>query len=117
MRFKVTYLDGTEAEVVRTASALRAFEKRFSESVLAALSSGRSYWADELAHHSLMQKGEADPDFDVWIDTVETITWGAPVSKLMQIAEAMGIHIDDEAAADPTGAAPKRSRGSSSKSP
>ena len=104
MRFRVKYLDGSETEVVRTASALRAFELKNNTSVLDAIRTGRSWWADEIAHSSLAQTEGAEPDFDIWLDTVETISWGMPESQLLQVAEAIGVHIEPSAPEDPTGA-------------
>ena len=118
MRLRVTYLDGREVEVVRTASALRAFESKHDMPVMDAIRTGRSFWADELAHSSLAQKREADPDLDTWLATVETITWGVPESRLLRLAETLGMHVDDsEQEADPTGGEAAPSPSSSSKSP
>ena len=117
MRLRVKYLDGTETEVVRTASALRTFEKEHDAPLVSILATGKSWWADELAYHSLRQRGDIEPDVDLdtWLLLVETITWGAPAERLEAIAQVMGMHV----AADPTAGASDEtsSTGSSSTSP
>lgn len=118
MRFRVTYLNGTQTEVVSTASALRAFESQHGESLLAAMGTYKSYWGDFLAHHSLCQTTDEDRPLDEWLDSVESITYAMDGSKLIQLAQVLGIHIDEPVgdAATPTGSAAKApSRAASSK--
>ena len=73
MKFNITFLDGSETEVVATASALRAFEARHDTALLFAVGSYKSYWADEIAHDSLVQLEGAEPDLDKWLETVQTV--------------------------------------------
>jgi hypothetical protein len=117
VRFRVKYLDGTETEVVRTASALRAFEREHDRPLVSVLATGVSWWADELAYLSLVQRGDVEPDVDLetWLLLVETITWGAPAERLEAIAEVMGMHVSS----DPTAGASDEtsSTGNSSTSP
>lgn len=119
MKFNVTYLDGSEVEVVATASALRAFEARHDQALLFAVGTYKSYWAQEIAHASLVQRDAADADFDTWLETVETVRYEMPVAKLAQLAETLGVAVtaEDVAEVTPTpsgGAAKARSRGGSS---
>lgn len=120
MRFLVTYLDGGEAEVVATASARRQFEAAHDEALVAAMGSFKSYWADEIAHASLVQTTDEDRPFDEWLEAVETVQWEQPVAVLAQLAEGLGVKIteaDVEAVTPtPTGSAAKgHSRAKSSK--
>ncbi len=119
MKFNVKYLDGSEAEVVATASALRAFEARHDQALLFAVGTYRSYWADEIAHASLVQTLGAEPDFDKWLESVQSVQYAMPVAKLAQLAETLGVKITDEdideATPTPTGRAAKaRTPGGSS---
>lgn len=120
MRFKVTYIDGSEAEVVATASALRAFEARHDQALLFAVGSYKSYWAQEIAHGSLVQRDDTEPDFDKWLDSVQTVQYEMPVARLAQLAETLGVAITeddkDAVSSHPGGRAAKvRSPGGSSK--
>ncbi len=117
MRFRVRYLDGTEVEVVSTASALRAFEREHDQSLLEAMGTYRSYWGDFLAHHSLCQTTDEARPLDEWLDAVEWIRYQASTSQLVELAERLGIHLtEDGDAASPTGRAAKgRSPAGSSK--
>lgn len=119
MKFNVKYLDGSEAEVVATASALRAFEARHDQALLFAVGTYKSYWADEIAHASLVQTSGAEPDFDKWLESVQSVQYAMPVAKLAQLAETLGVKITDEdideATPTPTGSAAKaRTPGGSS---
>lgn len=109
MKLHVTYLDGTEAEVVATASARRQFEATHNKALLAAVGSYQSYWADEIAHASLVQTTDEDRPFDEWLETVESILYEMPVARLAQLAEALGVKITEEDVAEvvPTGGAAK----------
>lgn len=99
MRFRVIYLDGTEVEVPRTASALRAFEEKHQRSLFEIIREGMSWWADELAYASTVQLNGEERDFDEWLATVERIQMATP-------------------AVDPTGGATEDpSRADSSKPP
>lgn len=104
MKFNITYLDGSETEVVATASALRAFEARHDTALLFAVGSYKSYWADEIAHDSLVQLEGAEPDIDKWLETVQTVRYEMPVAKLAQLAETLGVKVtaDDVAEVTPT---------------
>jgi len=104
VKFHITYLDGSETEVVATASALRAFEARHDTALLFAVGSYRSYWADEIAHDSLAQRGDAPDDLDEWLATVQTVHYEMPVAKLAQLAETLGVKVtaDDVAEVTPT---------------
>lgn len=120
MKLHVKYLDGSETEVVATASALRAFEARHDTALLFAMGTYRSYWADEIAHDSLVQLEGVEADFDTWLATVESIKYDMPANKLAQIAETLGVRITAEDISEvtptPTGGAAKgRTRGGSSK--
>ena len=120
MRLRVTYLDGSEAEVVATASARRQFESTHGEALLQAVGSYRSYWADELAHSSLVQTTDEARSFDEWIDAVQTVEYEVPAGRLVQLAEVLGMKVTAEDVKDvtptPTGGAAKaRSRAKSSK--
>ena len=96
MRLLVKYLDGSEAEVVRTASALRAFEQKHKMALPAVIGTGQSWWADELAHHSLLQSGLTDvEDFDEWLDTVETVLWQRDAVGILAVADLFGYAISD----------------------
>lgn len=112
MNFNVKYLDGSEVEVVATASALRAFEARHDQALLFAVGTYKSYWAQEIAHDSLRQRDpEVEPDFDVWLETVETVLYQMSVGKLAQLAETLGVQVTDADVAEvtptPTGGAAK----------
>ena len=109
MKLHVTYLDGTEAEVVATASARRQFEATHNKALLAAVGSYQSYWADEIAHASLVQTTDEDRPFDEWLETVGSILYEMPVARLAQLAEALGVKITEEDVAEvvPTGGAAK----------
>lgn len=111
MRFNVTYLDGSEVEVVATASALRAFEGRHDQALLFAVGTYKSYWAQEIAHASLVQRDGVDADFDAWLETVETVRYEMPVAKLAQLAETLGVAVTaedvDEVTPTPSGGAAK----------
>lgn len=111
MKFNVKYLDGSEAEVVATASALRAFEARHDQALLLAVGTYKSYWAQEIAHASLVQRDDIEPDFDRWLDTVEAVLYEMPASKLGQLAESLGVAVTAEDVAEvtptPTGRAAK----------
>lgn len=117
VRLKVTYLDGTEAEVVVTASARRSFEQTHNLPLIQAVGSYQSWWADELAHASLVQTTDEDRDFEPWLDTVQEIQWEMPANKVAQIGQLLGVEITEAEVADavPTGGAKGRSRASSSK--
>lgn len=121
MKLHVKYLDGSEAEVVATASALRAFEARHNQALLIAVGTYKTYWAQEIAHDSLVQLGDGiDPDFDTWLATVETVLYEMPAAKLAQLAETLGVQVtaEDVAEVTPTpsgGAAKGRSPAGSSK--
>lgn len=117
MKLRVTYLDGGSEEVIATASARRAFEAEYNMPLFDAVASGMSYWADFLAYRTLVQTKGEERGFDEWMDTVLSIQYGAPESKLRQLAEVLGIDVEEgEPAADPTGgAAADRSRAASSK--
>lgn len=117
MRFRVKYLDGTEVDVVSTASALRAFEREHDESLVVAMGSFRSYWGDFLAHYSLRQTTDEDRPLEEWLDTVEWIRYEASRDQLQDLAERLGIHLAEGGdAASPTGRAAKgRSPAGSSK--
>lgn len=105
MKLLVKYLDGTEVGVVRTASALRAFEKAHNQPLGVLMLQG-SWWADEIAHHVLCQKHGETRTFDEWIDTVETILWERPKSDILTVAQALGYRVrEDTVDADPTGGA------------
>lgn len=107
MRLLVKYLDGSEVEVVRTASALRAFEEKNDTALSTAMASGRSWWADEIAHLVLAKQGEELP-FEEWLDTVETILWERPASDVEKIAAVFGWKVTGAAqdgSVDPTGGA------------
>lgn len=95
MKLCVKFLDGTEVEVVRTASALRAVEKA-NKLPLGALMTQGSWWADEIAHHVLKQQHGETRKFDAWLDTVETILWERGVSEVIAVAEAFGYKIRDD---------------------
>lgn len=112
MKFNVKYLDGSEVEVVATASALRAFEARHDQALLFAVGTYKSYWAQEIAHDSLRQRDtDVEPDFDAWLETVETVMYEMPVGKLAQLAETLGVKVTGEDIAEvtptPTGGAAK----------
>jgi hypothetical protein len=111
VKFNITYLDGSEVEVVATASALRAFEARHDQALLFAVGSYKSFWADEIAHDSLVQTAGAEPDLDKWLETVQSVHYAMPVGKLAQLAETLGVTITDddvaEATPTPTGRAAK----------
>ncbi len=106
MRLCIKYLDGTEQEVVRTASALRAVEKA-NQLPLAAMLAQGSGWADEIAYHVLKQLHGETRKFDEWLDTVETILWERPAAEILAVADALGYKIRDDRQvdADPTGGA------------
>jgi hypothetical protein len=107
MLLAVKYLDGTEVEVVRTATALRAVEKA-NKLPLQVLMTQGSWWADELAYHVLKQKHVEERSFDDWLDSVETILWDRPVAEILAVAQAFGYRISDDRpadGADPTGGA------------
>lgn len=91
----VKYLDGTEVEVVRTASALRVVEKA-NQQPLAVLMTQGSWWADELAYQVLKQLHGETRKFDKWLDTVETILWERPVAEILAVADAFGYKIKDD---------------------
>jgi len=131
VRLHVKYLDGSEAEVVATASALRAFEARHNQSLLVAVGSYKAYWAQEIAHLSLVQIDGVDGNFDAWLNTVETVLYEMPVGKLAQLAEVLGVAVTaeevEEVTPSPTGRAakartpadsskPRSTRGKASKS-
>lgn len=103
MLLAVKYLDGTEQEVVRTATALRAVEKA-NKLPLAVLMTQGSWWADELAYEVLKQKHGETRKFPDWLDTVETILWERGVSEVLAVADALGYRITDDRP-DPTGGA------------
>lgn len=109
MKLHVTYLDGTEAEVVATASARRQFEATHNKALLAAVGSYQSYWADQIAYASLVQTADLGRPFDEWLETVESILYEMPVARLAQLAEALGVKITEEDVAEvvPTGGAAK----------
>lgn len=104
MKFHIVYLDGSETEVVATASALRAFEARHDQPLLFAMGTYKSYWAYELAHASLAQTQGVEADYDTWLDTVESIQREVPASGLLDLAETLGVTIEsaDAAAVVPT---------------
>ena len=120
MKLIVKYLDGTEQEVVRTASALRAFEKSNGMHLQSAMTVG-SWWADEIAHHVLKQKHGESRSFDQWLDDVETIVWERPKREILAVCDALGYKIADEAEVpevDPSGGAEaEASRADSSEPP
>lgn len=120
MKFHVTYLDGSEAEVVATASARRQLEKDHNTSLLQAVGSYQSWWADELVHHSLVQTTDESRDFETWLDSVQSIQYELPAARLGQLAESLGVKVtaSDLAEVTPTptgGAAKAPSRAKSSK--
>jgi hypothetical protein len=105
VKFNVKYLDGSEVEVVATASALRAFEARHDQALLFAVGTYKSYWAQEIAHDSLRQRDpDTEPDFDTWLNGVEIVLHERPVAKLAEMAELLGVSIsaDDVAEVTPT---------------
>lgn len=121
MRLHVTYLDGTEAEVVATASARRQFEAVHNMALLSAVGSYQSYWADEIAHASLVQTTDEDRGFDEWIEAVQSIEYEMPVARLAQLAEVLGVKVtkEDIDAVVPSGGAvkgPSRARSSKQRS-
>lgn len=117
MKFRVTYLDGSEVEVVRTASALRRFEQEHEMSIVAAVTTGRSFWADELAYYSLVQTTDLeDNGLEEWLAGVQSIQYAATEDKVRQVASLIGIYVPEEDDAVPTGREKKSpSRAASSK--
>lgn len=114
MKLTVKYLDGTEQEVVRTASSLRSFEEKNKISLNAAIDTGRSWWADEIAHHVLVQKHGEERPFDDWLDDVETILMQRPQSDLDALVDRLGWKIVDGELVPTRGAAEEASRADSS---
>lgn len=87
---------------------------------MSAMGSFKGYWADEIAHSSLVQTTDEDRPFDEWLDAVETVEHMQPAAVLAQLAEALGVKITEEdveaVTPTPTGSAAKgRSRAKSSK--
>lgn len=139
MRFLVTYLDGSEEEVVATASSRTIFEEDYDTSIVMSVISGRSVSAHFLCFMTLQRAGKVDlpvatkqerrESVLAWGDDVESCHAVAPVSELLQLAQLIGVELTDPpavadgevAAEDPpvstgTSTSP-RSRAASSKRP
>lgn len=90
MRFLVEYEDGRAEEVRVIPSARRAFETEHDQSLIDAMQSGRSEWADFVVWKTLSLRKKESRDIDEWLLTVDSL-------KLELEADPTG----DEATATP----------------
>lgn len=100
MRLRVNYIDGTEADIQVSASARHLWEQDHGP-LFDSMRSGRSDWAHHLAHTTLFRSKATALDLLEWLDTVESVQWAMPESKLRALAESVGVRLDDETV-DPT---------------
>lgn len=91
MRFKVRYLDGAEVDVTASASARHLYEQNHTGSLLDAIRSGRSDWADEVVHTTLFRSKQTALDLLEWLDTVEAVMFAVDEDAVLAIAELSGV--------------------------
>lgn len=100
MRLRVNYIDGTGADISVSASARHLWEQDHGP-LFDSMRSGRSDWAHFLAHTTLFRAKNTGLDLLDWLDTVESVQWAMPESKLRALAESVGVRLDDDEV-DPT---------------
>jgi len=100
MRLRVNYIDGTEADISVSASARHLWEQDHGP-LFDSMRSGRSDWAHYLAHTTLLRSGRTALELLDWLDTVASVQWAMPESKLRALAESVGVRLDDDEV-DPT---------------
>lgn len=77
LNLRVTYLDGSAADVVASAADLVAFEQRWDKSVVKFGEEIRMTDLCWLSWHSLKRRKETDLDFEPWLDTIEMVRSGS----------------------------------------
>lgn len=78
-QFRITYADGRVDEVHVIPSARRAYEQEHNESILHAMESLRSDWADEIVWHTLRLRHGLTEGLDEWLLTVDRLELLRPV--------------------------------------
>lgn len=73
LNLRVTYLDGSAADVTATAADLVAFEQRWDKSVVSFGDNLRMTDLCWLAWHATKRSKADTPEFDSWIETVEFV--------------------------------------------
>lgn len=78
MRFVVTYEDGTSVEASPAPADVLAFEEKYDQTLVAAMSSGSPRWTYFLSWHWLNRKGLETRSLEAWLGTVESIVSRKP---------------------------------------
>jgi hypothetical protein len=73
INFEVTYADGTKAPSTATIADQCAFEKEFNKSIAELASAFRMTDMAWLAWHGLRRLNAGTPDFEVWLDSVDSV--------------------------------------------
>lgn len=73
LNLRVTYLDGSAADVTATAADLVAFEQKWDKSVIKFGDELRMTDLVWLAWHTIKRNKADTPDFDEWINGVEFV--------------------------------------------
>lgn len=77
LNLRVTFLDGSAADVTASAADLVAFEQRWDKSVVKFGEEIRMTDLCWLSWHSLKRRKETELDFEPWLETIETVRSGA----------------------------------------
>lgn len=73
LKFKITYADGSVAETIASAADQVAFEREHDKSITQLAAAPRLSDMCWLAWHPLRRSNGSTPDFDAWIDTVDSV--------------------------------------------
>ena len=73
LNFKVTYADGSAAGSTASVADQVAFEREFDKSIVELAQNPRVSDMVWLAWHGLRRKNAGTPDFDEWVNTVDSV--------------------------------------------